>query len=377
MIGQKGIPTLYGGIERHVEELSTRLVKNTGNSVFVYTRPYYTPKDLKEYKNVKLISIPSIKTKHLDAISHTLFSTIHALFQDYDVIHFHGVGPSLLSFIPRIFKPKAKIISTFHCRDAVLSKWGKFAKLSLAIGEWTAINFVHQTITVSESLVDYIEKKYKKRVNYIPSGIAPIQVKKPNMIIKSFGLLGDDYIIAVARLIKDKGIHYLIEAYNNIETDKKLVIVGDTSFTDEYVLKLKDMAEGNENIIFTGWQQGDMLAELYSNAYVFVQPSISEGLSVSVLEAASYGLGIIASDIPANIEIINKHGFIFKNKNVKNLENKLKLALINPEQIKDAGQKVRGYVIEKYDWNLIAYSTTLLYKEVKNELLVKVAAKQI
>lgn len=375
MIGQKGIPTLYGGIERHVEELATRLTK-LGNSVFVYTRPYYTPKTKKTHRGVNLISLPSIKTKHLDAITHTLLATVHALFMNYDVIHYHGVGPSLLSFVPRILKPKVRVITTFHCRDSVLKKWNAFAKFVLNLGERTATLFAHETIAVSKSLSEYIYQAYKKEVNYIPSGVNLPQIKKPNMITREFGLLGDDYLLTVTRLIEDKGIHYLIEAYNNLETNKKLVIVGDTSFTDEYVLKLKTMAKDNPNIIFTGWQSGDMLNELYSNAYLFVHPSVSEGLPVAVLEAASHGLGILASDIPANLEVVDKYGFTFRNRDIKHLENKLRLALANPEQVKEIGQKARCHVIEKYNWQKVAYATTQLYSEAKNKLLVKQVIKQ-
>jgi len=364
MIGQKGIPTLYGGIERHVEELSIRLVKNS-QEVFVYTRPYYTPKDMKTYKGVNLVSVKSIKSKHLDAITHTLLSTLHAIRQGYDVIHYQGVGPSLLSFIPRIFKPSVKVVTTFHCRDSVLSKWGWFASLSLNLGEWTSTRFAHETITVSKSLQAYIKENYKKQVNYIPTGVQLPQNKEANLITSQFGLTKNSYIVAVARLIEDKGLHYLVEAYKNLKTDKKLVIVGDASFTDEYVVGLKEMANDNSNIIFTGWQSGTMLDELFSNAYMFAHPSVSEGLPVAVLEAASYGLPIVASNIPANKEVIEQNGLLFENRNIEDLQTKLKIALDSPEYVKSLGVKARAYVQETYDWNKVAISTIDLYKQVK------------
>mgnify|MGYP000092701035 FL=1 len=155
-IGQKGIPTQQGGIEKHVEKLSVKLA-NLGFEVTVYSRPYYTKDDRKtyEYQGVKIINLPSIKTKNLDAISHTFLATFHALFQDYDIIHYHGVGPSLMSFIPRIFKPKTKIIATFHCIDRQHQKWGTFAKLMLSFGEWAACHFPHETIAISQILKKY------------------------------------------------------------------------------------------------------------------------------------------------------------------------------------------------------------------------------
>ena len=168
LIGQKGIPALYGGIERHVEHLSTGLAK-LGQEVFVYSRPWYTDRKLKDYKGVNVVSLPSIKTKHLDAISHTLFASVHALFQDYDVIHFHGVGPSLLAWIPKVFKRKAKVVVTFHCIDRKHQKWGRIARLSLRLGEWFANKFAHKTITVSKVLQQYCSEAYDTDTVYIPN----------------------------------------------------------------------------------------------------------------------------------------------------------------------------------------------------------------
>ena len=369
-IGQKGIPTLYGGIERHVEELSVRLA-GLGHEVFVYTRPYYSPRDLKKYKGVNLTSLPSVKSKHLDAITHTLLATIHALFQDYDIIHYQGVGPSLLSFIPRILKPKTKVVTTFHCRDSVLAKWGAFAKLSLNLGEWTSVKFAHQTITVSRTLVNYIKNTYKGEVNYIPSGVPVPQHLPSSMITREFGLVEGNYFLSVARLIEDKGIHFLVKAYQDLKTDKKLVIVGDDSFTTEYVVQLKELAKKNPNIIFTNWQSGDMLTELYSNAYAFVHPSISEGLPVAVLEAASYGLPIVASDIPANLEVIGKYGLFFANKSILDLKDKMQLVLDNPEKIFELGNQVRERVRKNYNWDRVALETSNLYLETLGRTLEK------
>ena len=169
-IGQKGIPMTQGGVEAHVENLAVEMAK-LGHEVFVYTRDYYTDKNLKEYKGVKLISIPSIRTKNLDTITHVLFSTIHALFQKYDVIHYHSVGASLMSFIPRIFS-RAKVVGTFHCLDRFHQKWGFFARLMLRIGEWTVCYFPHKTIAVSQYIQKYCLDDYGKKVDYIPNGFS-------------------------------------------------------------------------------------------------------------------------------------------------------------------------------------------------------------
>jgi glycosyltransferase involved in cell wall biosynthesis len=161
MIGQKGIPSRGGGVEKHVEDLSTRLV-NAGHEVLAYTRPSYTEKHLKEYKGVRLISLPSVKTKNLDAISHTFLACLHLIFRirKVDIVHFHAIGPSSLLLLIKIFRPGIKIVSTFHCQDYFHQKWGFFAKTYLKLGEYICCKFSDKTIAVSEELKKYAEKKY-------------------------------------------------------------------------------------------------------------------------------------------------------------------------------------------------------------------------
>ena len=365
MIGQKGIPAIYGGIERHVEELSARLVES-GLDITAYTRPFYTPTDKKSHRGIKLISKKSLHSKHFDAISHTLVSTIDAIKKDFDVYHFHAVGPALLSFIPRIFKPKAKVLVTFHCIDRQHQKWGKFARIMLWLGEWASCKFAHEVITVSKTLRHYCYEVYNRKTTYIPNGISVMQVQQPSIIEKEFGLKKDGYITVVCRLVQHKGIHYLIEAYNQLKNpEKKLVIVGDTAFTDEYVARLKAMAKGNPNIIFTGYQSGRALQELFSNAYLYVHPSESEGLPIAILEAAAYGKCILASDIPANLEVVKDCGLVFENKNIDDLKEKLEMLLMAPEELEKTGRNARKYVLKNYNWDDIAKQTKNLYTSLQ------------
>lgn len=374
MIGQKGIPVKFGGVERHVEELSLRLAE-MNNDVFVYTRSHYTDKNLKKYQGVNLISVPSIYTKNLDAISHTFFSTIHALFQDYDVIHYHGVGPALLAFIPRIFKPSTRVVVTFHCIDRHHQKWGKFARLMLWLGERAACKFAHKVITVSQNLRDYCYESYNAQTEYIPNGVPQAISEKPSIITNKYGLLGNDYLLVVARLIPHKGIHHLIAAYKKLATNKKLVIVGDGYFTDDYVKVLKQMAVNNKQIIFTGFQSGRELAELYSNAYAYVQPSESEGLPISILEAASYGKCVLASDIPANLEIVRECGLHFQNRNVNDLANKLFYLIANAVEVEKTGKYARKFVLQNYNWEDITEKINNLYLDLTSDKKVSFCHK--
>lgn len=245
-IGQKGIPSRFGGVETHVEELSTRMAKN-GHDVFVYARKNYTSKNIKKHKGVNIINLPSIPSKHLDAISHTFLASIHALFQNFDIIHFHSIGPSILSFIPRIFGGKTRVIGTYHCQDYYHKKWGSFARFSLRLGEWMICRMPHKTIAVSKVIRSLVKNKFQKNLIFIPNGANVKKTEKID-ILSRWNLEPQKYIVSVSRLIKHKGVHYLIKAFlelekRNLSKNKKLVIVGDGFYTDTYVQKIKALAK--------------------------------------------------------------------------------------------------------------------------------------
>jgi len=365
MIGQKGIfVTHNGGVETHVENLSKTLA-HMGHEVFVYSRKHYTPRELKKrsgVKNLKLIFTFSINTKYLDAISHTFFSTIHALFQKYDVIHYHGVGPSVLSFIPRFLKRKTKTIVTFHSQDRYHKKWGKLASKILLLGEWTACKFPHATIAVSKTIQRLCKIEYGRNVKYIPNGVKIWEAEGHNKI-KKWNLVPDNYILTVARFIRHKGLHWLIKAYKKLDTDKKLVLVGESPYPSEYKDYLIKLAKGDENIIFTGYQTGETLDQLFINSYLYVHPSEAEGLSITILEAMSYGKTVLISDIPENLEAMGEYGRYFKTGNVSDLYNKLSKLLCDPEYVKNTGQKAKNFVRKEYAWEKITKEVIRIYQK--------------
>jgi glycosyltransferase involved in cell wall biosynthesis len=363
-IGQKGIPMTQGGVEAHVENLAVEMAKK-GHDIFVYTRPYYTNKKIKEYKGVKLISLPSIQTKHLDAISHTFFASVHALFQGYDIIHYHAVGPAIFSFIPRLFS-KAKIIGTFHCIDRFHQKWGRFAQTILRIGEWAICTFPHLTITVSPHIQKYCLKEYKKETLFIPNGFK-IDDNFEDDILKKYNLVSKKYFIAVSRIIKHKGLHYLIEAFKKLNNPEyKLVIVGDTFYNQKYKNYLDEISKGEKNIIFTGLQTGESLDKLFTNAFSFILPSEDEGFSITLLEAMAHGIPVIASIIDANMYFIEKSVvYSFENRNIDDLKAKMEYVLSHPEENDKISKKAEKYVKENFSWDYIGNKIDKLYLSYK------------
>lgn len=368
-IGQKGIPAISGGVEKHVEKLATRLAAQ-GEEVFVYVRSHYTHPAMTEYKGVRLIHVPSLESKHLDAISHALFATLHALFQDYTIIHYHSIGPSILAILPRMLKPSARVIATFHTRDYLHKKWNFFARMCLRFGEYLTCHVPEKTIVISETLAAYARAKYRKDFVFIPNG-AEVDIEPSAARLRHFGLWPGRYILSVSRLVEHKGIHYLIKAFqelerqNKVPNNYKLVIVGSHSYTSEYEKYLKVLSDGNENILFLGEQKGKPLAALFSHAALFVQPSEEEGLSLALLEAMAYGILPVVSNIPANMEAIkNGTGVAFEVRDIESLKKELAYYVNRPDEARSIGAAAKVRAEEFYSWSAIAERTREVYEEV-------------
>ncbi len=360
-IGQKGIPAKSGGVEKHVEALATNLAKQ-GQEVFVYTRPNYTDKKLVEYQGVRLISRPSLPTKHLDAFSHTLLCSLDVLFRRADVVHFQAIGPASLLWLVKLLKPKTKVVFTFHCQDYYHQKWGQLARWYLRLGEMIGCRLADEVIAVSHGLVDYIAKTYGRQASYVPNGVALDGQADNSSILQSLGLRPQKYILTVARLVRHKGLHHLIKAFSQLKTDYRLVIVGGGAHTDDYVAELNHLAADDLRIIMAGEQSGDNLAQLFSQAGLFVQPSESEGLSVALLEAMAYGLPVLVSDIPENLEAVGGYGWSFANKDVADLASKLQQWLDNPEASQELAKQAQNRVGSEYNWHNITNSTLKIYQ---------------
>ncbi|MBT3817361.1 MAG: glycosyltransferase family 4 protein [Candidatus Magasanikbacteria bacterium] len=359
MIGQKGMPAVHGGVERHVHDLSVRL-KKEGMDVSVYSRLWYSGKKTKTVDGVKTIFTPSIKTKHLDAITHTFFSTIHAMFSGVNVIHYHGVGPSLLAWIPRIFSPRVRVISTFHSIDRKHKKWNWFARIMLHLGERASCTFAHKTIAVSQTIQQYARDAYDCHSIFIPNAVNMPEVGKADHdILNTHNIVAGNYVLAVSRFIPHKAMHNLIAAWDILEKKgnthgKQLVIVGGGHYTDAYVDKLHRLAKDSSSIIFTGFQSGDALATLFSNANLFVNPSLNEGLPIVVLEAMSYGLPLVLSDIPEHTYLISDPDALFQAGSEMQLAFKLNTYLqLSSEILEEKGKKYKKIIQDQYTWDMV------------------------
>lgn len=363
MLGHKRIPSREGGIEIVVDEISTRMAA-LGHSVTAYNRKGKhvsggKVERVKEYKGVKIKEVFTIDRKGLAAMTSSLFACIRAGFGRYDVVHIHAEGPAFFSFIPKILGKT--VVVTIHGLDWDRAKWGRFASWYIKTGEKNAVKFADEIIVLSEGVKDYFWKTYKREVKFIPNGVNRPEIKEVCEIEK-FGLKKDGYVLYLGRIVPEKGEHYLIKAWIGIETDKKLVIAGGISDTVGYGKELKDLAEGDDRIIFTGFVQGRMLDELYSNAFIYCLPSDLEGMPLSLLEAMSYGNCCVTSDIPECAEVVEDKAVTFRKSDVEDLKEKLEKLLADKEVVDKYKREAADFICEKYSWDDVVDRTVELYR---------------
>lgn len=330
MLGHKVVPSREGGVEIVVGELATELVKR-GNDVLLFNRKRKGIKQ-ESYNGIKIEDVFTINRKGLDALIYAWFATRKvkkiAKKGKIDVIHFHAEGPTaFLNRFPRRKKRNYKIVVTIHGLDWQRSKWGKFGSRFLLYCEKKIVKYADEIIVLSKNVQHYFLERYNRQTTYIPNSTTKPVFREPNLISEKWGLQKGEYILFLGRIVPEKGLHYLIDAWKDVvretKTTKKLVIAGKSSHTDEYYNSVFASANGDESIIFTGFVKDQALEELFSNAYLYVLPSDIEGMSISLLEALSYGNVCLVSDIEENKEVINEQCFVFKHGNVSDLKDKI------------------------------------------------------
>ena len=361
-IAVKGMP-IGGGIEKLTEEIGSRLA-NKGHQIVVYSSRNYGTLD-GEFKGMEIRTVPSLNTRAF----HKLSICLHAIRdvireRNVDLVHIHAVGPSLFSIFPRI-KGIPTVVQT-HGLEWKRDKWGFTGKAFFKMADYTAVYFPHKTTSVSKVQKNYYEEKFGREIVHIPTGVNFVKRRKPRWILEK-GLEPSRYILFAARLVEEKGAHFLIEAFRPIQTDMKLIIAGDAAHAEKYKASLKRKANGDMRIIFPGFVTGEPLEELFSNAFLFCLPSTLEGLPIALLEAMSYGNCCVASDIPENLEALEQYGYTFRNRDSEDLRRALRELIEHSEKVKEKKEAARVHVLKNYSWDHIADQMEALYLDLVND----------
>ncbi len=369
-IGQKGIPATFGGVEKHVDELSRGLAA-AGHDVRVYVRDWYTPKDLPSIEGVRLIHVPTIHTKHLDASVHSFLSTLHAVASGADILHFQAIGPAMFSPLSRLFGRKTA--ATIHRLDWATDKWKAPAKLALKTGEWISVRFPHRTIVVSEELRHYIKDKYGRDTVHISHGIRLPSPVAGGVLRTRYGLQDKEYILFMSRLVPEKRADWMIRAFREqkkkagLRESLKLVIAGGDGGSPAYVRRLREIAGDDPDIVFTGYATGRLKEELLSQAVLFVLPSDLEGFPIVLMEAMSYGLACLCSDILPHREAIRNgvDGQLFRTADFADFGAKLKELIENPERRGALGAEALARMKRRPSWADVVRQTEAVYREIR------------
>ena len=320
----------------------------------------YGWKGRKYYKGVRVYIVPTFRRSSLNAIVYSFFATIRALFGRYDVLHYHAEGPCAMLWIPHLFR--RKIVVTVHGLDWQRAKWGNFASYVIRFGEKMAAKYADEIIVLSENIKQYFMDEYHREVTYIPNGINRPALREAELITEKYGLHKDGYFLFLARIVPEKGLHYLVEAFMKTDTDKKLVIAGGNSQAIEYMEQIHKMTAKDDRIVMTDFVQGQMLEELYSNAYAFILPSDVEGMALSLLEAMSYGNCCLVSDICENTEVTEDKALVFRKGDAADLKRQLEYMLAHPDIVEEYAAQSSDFICGKYNWDQVVKETVELYR---------------
>lgn len=355
-IAVKGLP-IGGGVEKVTEELGSRLVAK-GHDVIVYSsRDYGTTDGI--YKGMEIRTVPSVNSKSFHKLSICYHATRDVIARrNADIVHVHAVGPSLFSIFPRMVGIPT-VVQT-HGVEWQRDKWGFIGRTFFKLADYTVVYFPDRATAVSKVQRDYFTEKFGREVLYIPNGVSPVERRSPVWLLEQ-GILPNRYILFAARLVEEKGAHFLIEAFRKLKTDMQLVIAGDAAYAERYKALLRGLAGDDPRIRFTGFVTGTPMEELFSNAYFFCLPSTLEGLPVALLEAMNYGNCCVASDIPENVEVLEDHGYLFRNRDPEDLRKVLQALIESPEKITAKRADAKTHVERTYSWDRVAKDMEALY----------------
>lgn len=372
MLGHKHMLSREGGIEIVVCELATRL-SACGHKVVVYDRNTQHVsggeiEEAREYKGVKIVPVWSIERKGLAAMTSSFSAAIRAARSKADVVHIHAEGPAAMCGLIRILGKKRrdgkkkKIIVTIHGLDWQRAKWGRLASNYIKFGERQAVKYADEIIVLSKGVQEYFRSTYGRETVFIPNGVMASTSVPAQLITEKWELEKDSYVLFVGRIVPEKGLKYLVEAWKRAVTDKKLVIAGGSSDTASFMDELKGMSAGDDRIIFTGFRQGRVLEELYSNSFIYVHPSDLEGMPLSLLEAMSYGNCCLVSDISECTEVVEDKAAVFRKGNVEDLRRVLQELLDDSGRVEEYKSEAAEFITGKYNWGDVVDRTLELYR---------------
>ena len=356
-IGGRGVVGKYSGVETFYEEAGRRLAAH-GHQMTAYCRSYFTPEE-KRHNEIRIVRLPTIRSKHLETLVHTFLSTVHSCFSDYDIVHFHTLGPSLFAYWPRLFGKKTVV--SVQGLDWQRKKWSWLARQVLRAGERASIWLPNKTVVVSHTLEDHYRAHYRRSVAYIPNG-TEMRVCKQVSALTKFGLTTEEYVLFLGRFSPEKNCDLLIRAFEPLNTVMKLVLAGGSSHTDNYVAVLRQRE--SDRITFLDWLSGDVLEQVLTNAAVFVLPSDMEGLSLALLDAMGAGRCVLASNVPENCEVIGDAGFTLRRGDARHLQQMLAMLIAHPEVRSAVGQKARDRIQQEYLWDGVVQRLEQTYLEL-------------
>lgn len=368
MMGHKRVPSREGGVEIVVEQLSTRMAA-LGHRVTCFNRrghhvsgaEFDTAVTADSLPGVMVKTVPTLNKKGLAAMTASVTAAFRCAFGKFDVVHFHAEGPCAMLWLPKLFGKRC--IATIHGLDHRRAKWGALARTYIMLGEKCAAKYADEIIVLSQSVQDYFREVYHRETVLIPNGVEPGELRAAEQITREFGLESRGYLLFLGRIVPEKGLRYLVEAYRQVETSLPLVIAGGSSDTEEFLQELKELAGQDSRIRFVGFVQGKLLQELYSNAYLYVLPSDLEGMPLSLLEAMSFGNCCLTSDIPECTQVVEDRGVTFRQGDTEDLREKLQMLCRDPELVEGYRRDAASFICGKYNWNDVTAQTLALYEK--------------
>lgn len=363
MIGQRGVPATYGGVEHHVEQMGRRLAER-GHRVTVFCRTNYMKDTRREHDGMRLVRLPTVSSKYFDAIVHSVLSSLVALFGRYDVVHYHAVGPGLGAIVMRALG-RSKVVVTVHALDGERAKWGTFASAVLRFATWASARVPHRTVVVSSALAEHYRREYGRQVAVIVNGVSPRNGVPPGRYLSEQRLNAGRYALFVGRFVPEKAPDMLIRAFRQVPGDWSLVLAGDSSFTNEFAEQVRGLAAADPRVRLPGYVFGDDLRELYGSAGLFVLPSDLEGLPLTLLEAIGAGAPVLASDIAPHREILRTGGpggRLFRTGDEADLTAALRAMVADLGTERAGAPDVRSDVLQRYCWEQSSDKLEDLYR---------------